>query len=62
MHSADYFPVFYRGDLKNVKSALIWAVYLVLDGRNASRNDTLTGLRLIVSVCLVQAVICCSFV
>lgn len=42
MHSADYFPVFYHGDLKHVKSALIWAVYLVLDGRNASRNDTST--------------------
>lgn len=36
MHSADYFPVFYHGDLKNVKSALIWSVCLVLDGGNAS--------------------------
>lgn len=52
MHSADYFYMLYHGDLENFKSALIWVVYLVLDGRNASWNDIFTSLRLIVSVCV----------
>lgn len=52
MHSADYFYMFYRGDLENFKFVLIWVVYLVLDGWNASWNDIFTSLRLIVSVCV----------
>lgn len=43
IHSADYLYMFYHGDLKNFKSVLIWVVYLVSHGRNASEMIYLPG-------------------